>query len=107
TSLRDYQKWTQALWDGRLLSIEDAFKNLNYPIKKETGSAYGPGWFYFEAGEPAYFHSGSTCGFSTFVINMPESKTSIVYFSNIAGKSRPFQDMLKVLHNYGFSEADK
>jgi len=101
TSLNDYKKWTHALWKGTLLDLPTVLKRLNFSIKEVTGSYYGPGWFYFDKGNPALFHSGSTCGFSTYSINIPAQKTSIVYFSNIAGNSEPFKKILEVLKAEG------
>jgi len=69
------------------LDLPTALNRLKFSIKELNGSFYGPGWFYFDKGNPAFFHSGSTCGFSTYSINIPGQKTSIVYFSNIAGNS--------------------
>jgi CubicO group peptidase (beta-lactamase class C family) len=103
TSLDDYKKWTHALWKGTLLDMPSILKRLNFSIKEVTGSFYGPGWFYFDKGNPALFHSGSTCGFSTYSINIPEQKTSIVYFSNIAGNSEPFKKILEVLKKEGIN----
>jgi len=103
TSLNDYNKWTHALWNGTLLDIQTVLNRLNFSIKEVTGSFYGPGWFYFDKGNPALFHSGSTCGFSTYSINIPSQKTSIVYFSNIAGNSEPFKKILEVLKNEGIN----
>lgn len=98
TSLNDYSRWTHALWKGTLLNLPPVLARLNFPIRDVTGSYYGPGWFYFEQqGQPALFHSGSTCGFSTFSINIPGKQTSIVYFSNIAGNTFPFKKILEVL----------
>jgi hypothetical protein len=57
--------------------------------------------FYFDKGNPALFHSGSTCGFSTYSINIPGQKTSIVYFSNIAGNAEPFKKILEILNKAG------
>jgi CubicO group peptidase (beta-lactamase class C family) len=103
TSLDDYKKWTHALWKGTLLDLPSAFKRLNFSIKEVTGSFYGPGWFYFDKGNPALFHSGSTCGFSTYSVNIPGQKTSIVYFSNIAGNSETFKKILDVLKTEGIN----
>ena len=103
TSLIDYKKWTQALRKGILLDIPAILSRLNFSIREVTGSYYGPGWFYFDKGSPGLFHSGSTCGFSTFSINIPDQKTSIVYFSNIAGNSATFKKILDVLSSEGIS----
>lgn len=102
-SLNDYKKWTHRIWDNSLVNMPSVLSRLNISIKEVTGSFYGPGWFYFDKGIPALFHSGSTCGFSTYSINIPEQKTSIVYFSNIAGNSEPFKKILEVLNAEGVS----
>ncbi len=101
TSLNDYSKWTHALWNNTLLDLPSVLKRLNFPIKEVTGSYYGPGWFYFDKDQPSLFHSGSTCGFSTFSINIPGQKTSIVYYSNIANNPAPFKKILEVLSGEG------
>ncbi len=102
-SLNDYKKWTHSLWNNSLVDLSSALRQLNISIKDVTDSFYGPGWFYFGKGSPALFHSGSTCGFSTYSINIPGQKTSIVYFSNIAGNSEPFTKILNVLNTEGIS----
>ncbi|MFA6945249.1 MAG: serine hydrolase domain-containing protein [Pedobacter sp.] len=102
-SLNDYSKWTHSIWNNSLIDLPSVLSRLNFSIKEVTGSFYGPGWFYFNKGNPALFHSGSTCGFSTFSINIPEQKTSIVYFSNIAGNSESFKKILEVLAKEGIS----
>lgn len=101
TSLNDYSKWTHALWKGSLVDLPAVLARLNFPIKEVTGSYYGPGWFYFDKDQPSLFHSGSTCGFSTFSINIPGQKISIVYYSNIANNSAPFKQILEVLASEG------
>lgn len=103
TSLNDYKKWIQGIWNGTLIDLTPVLSRLNFSIKEHTGSYYGPGWFYFDKGSPALFHSGSTCGFSTFSINIPEHKTSIVYFSNIAGNTEPFRKILEILTQEGIN----
>ena len=100
-SLNDYKKWTHGIWNNTLVNMPSVLSQLNISIKEVTGSYYGPGWFYFDKGHPALFHSGSTCGFSTYSINIPEQKTSIVYFSNIAGNSEPFKKILELLNEAG------
>jgi CubicO group peptidase (beta-lactamase class C family) len=102
TSLNDYSKWTHALWKGTLVDLPAVLQRLNFSIKQVTGSYYGPGWFYFDKSQPSLFHSGSTCGFSTFSINVPAQKTSIVYYSNIANNSAPWKKILEILASEGF-----
>ena len=100
-SLNDYKKWTHALWSNTLIDMPSAISRIKIPIKEISSSYYGPGWFYFDKSYRAWFHSGSTCGFSTFSINIPENKTSIVFFSNIAGNSETFKKILDVLEQEG------
>lgn len=102
-SLNDYKKWTHALWKNTLIDMPSAISRIKIPIKEVSSSYYGPGWFYFDKGYQAWFHSGSTSGFSTFSINIPKKRTSIVYFSNIAGNSETFKKILKVLEDEGIS----
>jgi CubicO group peptidase (beta-lactamase class C family) len=101
TSLNEYKKWTHALWNNTLIDFPTLLKRLNSPIKEVTNSFYGPGWFYFDSVNPALFHSGSTSGFSTYTINIPNQKISIVYFSNIAGNSELFKKILELLKSKG------
>ncbi|MBM3402217.1 MAG: beta-lactamase family protein [Bacteroidetes bacterium] len=102
-SINDYKKWTHGIWNNSLINMSAILSRVNIPIKEVTGSYYGPGWFYFDKGTPALFHSGSTCGFSTYAINIPSRKISIVYFSNIAGNSEPFKKILNILKDDGIS----
>lgn len=105
TSLNDYRKWINSLRKSTLVDMKTATSKLNFSIRDSTNSYYGPGWFYFDKTSPSYFHSGSTCGFSTFSIQIPDHKTSIVYFSNIAGNAALFKDILEILSKEGISDA--
>jgi CubicO group peptidase (beta-lactamase class C family) len=107
TSLNDYRKWTHALWNNTLTDLTSVLTELNSPVSEVTGSSYGPGWFYFNRNEPSLFHSGSTCGFSTFSVNIPGTKTSIVFLSNIASNSAPFRKILEILATEGIADPAK
>lgn len=104
TSLNDYHKWIGGLFSNKLLDFKKASAELNYPIKASTGSFYNLGWFYFEDSQPGFFHSGSTSGFSTFSIILPNTKTSVVYFSNIADNSAAFRKVLDCLQSEGITD---
>jgi hypothetical protein len=65
------------------------------------GSYYAGGWFITGSAPLILFHSGSTCGFSNFVIQVPGHRWSIFYFSNLAGNSRPFRDIVRILEEEG------
>lgn len=99
TSLTDYQKWNDALTSGKLVNLPEQLKHVFHPIEGQTNGFYGLGWFFTQKnGEPqTYFHSGSTCGFSNCVLRIPEKKTLIVLFSNLADNHRPFADVLNIL----------
>jgi CubicO group peptidase (beta-lactamase class C family) len=97
TSLSDYSKWIKALQQNRLLRLADVMRRLRFPITGMTDSYYAAGWFE-SAGYPLFlFHSGSTCGFSNFVIQLPGDGLSIVYFSNIADNSASFQQIARII----------
>ena len=59
------------------------------------------GWFMTGSFPLILFHSGSTCGFSNFVIQLPGDEWSIFYFSNLADNSRPFPDIVRILQEEG------
>lgn len=102
TSLNDYQKWSMALRNNSLIDLRAALANVQQPIGEKPGSFYGDGWFYTQPESPILFHSGSTCGFSTFVIHVPDKRFQITFFSNIADQDKAFSDVLNVLKSAGF-----
>ncbi|WP_234736357.1 serine hydrolase domain-containing protein [Tellurirhabdus bombi] len=99
TSLIDYQKWCKALEDNTLLDLTAAFERISYPIENTEQASYGLGWFQYHPDENTaeYFHSGSTSGFSTFVVRVPAKKTTIVLFSNLADNTAPFEEVLTTI----------
>ncbi|MFC1724363.1 serine hydrolase domain-containing protein [candidate division KSB1 bacterium] len=86
TSVMDYYKWDQTLYTNKLVSLEtinEAFTpgKLNDGSTIETG--YGFGWFTGEVkGIKWVGHSGSTCGFRTYVLRIPEKKFTVVVLIN-------------------------
>ncbi|GAB3923541.1 serine hydrolase domain-containing protein [Larkinella terrae] len=98
-SLTDYKKWNDALTTNKLVNLPEALKRVFYPIEGQSNGFYGLGWFFTRTNGEAqtFFHSGSTCGFSNCVVRIPEKKTLIVLFSNLADNHRPFGDVLNVL----------
>jgi CubicO group peptidase (beta-lactamase class C family) len=101
TSLIDYSKWMRALQENRLLRLAPVLKRLRFPITGSTDSYYAAGWFIIEPSPTILFHSGSTCGFTSFVIQVPGDEWSIVYFSNLADNKRPFMDIIRILKEAG------
>jgi CubicO group peptidase (beta-lactamase class C family) len=108
TSLDDYTKWIRALQENKLVKLPAILKQLRFPIDpdKKDGrkNFYAAGWFYIGSAPVVLFHSGSTCGFSTYIIQIPGDEWSITYFSNLAENASPFADILKILKQNG--EAD-
>ena len=86
TSVMDYYKWDQSLYTKNIVSLEtiaEAFRSgiLNDGSGTETG--YGFGWFTGEIkGMKWVGHSGSTCGFRTYVIRIPEKKFTVLVLFN-------------------------
>ncbi|MDO6435147.1 serine hydrolase domain-containing protein [Flavitalea sp. BT771] len=101
TSLADYSRWMRALQQGRLVQLPAVLKRLRMPIAGMADSYYAGGWFMTGRSPLILFHSGSTCGFANFVIQVPGDEWSIVYFSNLAGNSGPFRDMVRILREEG------
>jgi CubicO group peptidase (beta-lactamase class C family) len=101
TSLADYSRWMRALQEGRLVRLPAVLKRLRMPIAGMADSYYAGGWFMTGTSPLILFHSGSTCGFANFVIQVPGDEWSIVYFSNLAGNSAPFRDMVRILREEG------
>jgi len=109
TSISDYSKWMKALQENKLIRLAPTLRRLRSPItgmpensKTDHGSDYyAGGWFMTGTSPLILFHSGSTCGFSNFVIQLPGDEWSIFYFSNIADNSKPFRDIVRILQEEG------
>lgn len=97
TSLTDYAKWSAALRNNTLIDLPAVLKRLNFRIAEVPDSYYNAGWFLENSDKTTFFHSGSTCGFSTFSIQIPEQQVSVVYFSNLAGNEQPFREIMEIL----------
>jgi CubicO group peptidase (beta-lactamase class C family) len=118
TSLSDYAKWIYALQHNTLLPFAATLRRLRFPIgdmphKSERSeaarpqgqtSAYAAGWFIQLDSPQLLFHSGSTCGFANFVIQLPGDAWSLVYFSNIADNTAPFKTILTILKDTGYPD---
>lgn len=106
TSLSDYSKWIRALQQNRFVRLADVMRRLRFPITGMRDSYYAAGWFETTEYPPLLFHSGSTCGFSNFVIQLPGDELSIVYFSNIADNSAPFQQIARIITESGLANIE-
>lgn len=101
TSISDYSKWIKALQDNRLIHLAPTLRRLRSPIAGMPESYYAGGWFMTGSSPLILFHSGSTCGFSNFVIQLPGDEWSIFYFSNLADNKGPFRDIIHILQEEG------
>lgn len=130
TSLTDYAKWLTALDHGKPLDLGPVLRELRLPTGEVPGGYYAAGWFDLPGtasgkipgsagaardtsgsrtaaaatdGE-VLFHSGSTCGFATFVIRVPAKDWSLVYFSNLADHTEPFVEILRIVQTQGIAD---
>jgi len=102
TSLSDYAKWTRALQKNQLINLPATLKRLRFPIAPNI--FYAAGWFEEPTPPTLLFHSGSTCGFSTFVIQFPADELGIVFFSNLADNQHPFETITHILKETNFAD---
>ena len=104
TSLSDYARWINALQHNTLIPLAPTLRRLRFPINDMPGRFYAAGWFINLASPQLLFHSGSTCGFANFVIQLPGDSWSLVYFSNIAENTTPFKTILTILKDTGYPD---
>ena len=104
TSLSDYAKWINALQNNTLIQLAPVLRRLRFPIARLKNRYYAAGWFLDDNDPRLLFHSGSTCGFANFVIQLPADRESIVFFSNLAGNSAPFKTILQILTASGYPD---
>jgi CubicO group peptidase (beta-lactamase class C family) len=105
TSLMDYSKWIRALQSGRLVPLPPMFRRLRFAITDTPGSYYyAAGWFIGGNSPVLLFHSGSTCGFANFVLQIPGDEWSITWFSNLADNTGPLTEILNILKRSGMGD---
>jgi CubicO group peptidase (beta-lactamase class C family) len=97
TSLKDYIKWIGAIEDNKFLDLGKVIRQIRFPINAVKDGFYGAGWFDLDDQPEVFFHSGSTCGFTNFVILLPKEGWSLIYFSNIADNDDTFKAILKIV----------
>ncbi|MBL7977010.1 MAG: beta-lactamase family protein [Bacteroidetes Order II. Incertae sedis bacterium] len=100
-SLNDYARWYSALLNNTPIPLKKVHETLFSVAGPQH--RYGAGWF-FDA--DMWFHSGSTCGFSTFVIAMPASGKLVAWFSNRADDHAAFRKIQTLLVKEGFLKED-
>jgi CubicO group peptidase (beta-lactamase class C family) len=104
TSLTDYRKWLIALQENRLIDLPAALQHLRFPIRNPPNTYYAAGWFINNQSPAILFHSGSTCGFATYIIRIPSEDWSVTYFSNLAENQKPFRQILRLLEAGGMPD---
>jgi CubicO group peptidase (beta-lactamase class C family) len=104
TSLADYRKWILALRQNRLINLPATLRRLQFPIENRPATYYAAGWFIGSQSPVTLFHSGSTCGFATYIIQIPADDWSITYFSNLADNQEPFRQILRLLKASGMPD---
>jgi CubicO group peptidase (beta-lactamase class C family) len=104
TSIKDYSKWTRSLQQNQLINLPATLKRLRFPITGNPNAYYAAGWFEEPTPPLLLFHSGSTCGFSNFVIQFPADELSIVFFSNLADNQKPFETITHILKETNFTD---
>ncbi len=102
TSLADYRKWLRALQQNRFINLPATLKSLRFPIAT-SDNFYAAGWFIRSQSPVILFHSGSTCGFTNYVIQIPGDDWSIFCFSNLADNGVPFRRIIRLLEDDGMT----
>lgn len=100
-SIDDYAIWYRALRNNSLIDLVWVHKTLFSMASDEH--KYGAGWFF---DDQVLFHSGTTCGFSNFVVAIPASGKLIAWFSNRANDHAAFGKIQRLLVEQGFFKQD-
>ncbi len=102
-SILDYYKWDKSLTNNQLLkleSIENAFSAWDENGKTEA-DGYGFGWKINTDNNLKYIeHGGSTAGFGTHVIRVPEQKLTALIFTNRNKTGNGLRTKCKALLSY-------
>ncbi len=104
TSINDYVKWIHALQQNKFVNLQEVMKRIRFRIKPEANNYYAAGWFETGLQEDVLFHSGSTCGFNNYIIEVPKRKLSVIYFSNLADNVKSFKAIAEVIKQSGLAE---
>ena len=86
SSVNDLRKWDEALKAGTLVSKKTMEEILAHQATVEEGKTwYGYGWFIGSIdGVPAYYHGGTTVGFRTFILRIPDTSLTVITLFNRA-----------------------
>ena len=100
TSVLDYYKWDRALYTDSILpqdKLKEAF--YNYDEKgKSNKDGYGFGWVVnYHNGIRILQHGGSSTGFGSHVIRIPEENISVAIFTNRNKKGQELANRAKAI----------
>jgi CubicO group peptidase (beta-lactamase class C family) len=104
TSISDYEKWLRSLQQNQLINLPATLKRLRFPIAGNPGNFYAAGWFETLGPPLLLFHSGSTCGFNNYIVQLPADELSIVFFSNLADNQKTFEAITQILKTTNFAD---
>ena len=83
SSLTDLAKWDRAICKGGLVSLPMMESIFRPHVNTEEGAAYGYGWFIGNwRGRKMVWHHGSTIGFRTAILRIPDLKLSVIVLAN-------------------------
>ena len=84
SSVDDLRKWDAALAAGSLVAAKTLKDILSHHATIEDGKTwYGYGWYIGSIdGVPAYYHGGSTVGFRTFILRIPDRSLTVILLFN-------------------------
>lgn len=85
SSVEDLRRWDAALYAEKLVSRRMLDEAFAAGIQAEKGVGYGFGWFVGKRGaDRALWHSGTTVGFRTHILRLPERKFTVIVLANRA-----------------------
>lgn len=100
SSVLDYFKWDQALYADKLLpqsELDNAFYNYD-ENGKSSESGYGYGWMVsYHKGIKILQHGGSSTGFGSHVIRIPDENISVAIFTNRNKRGQELPNRAKAL----------
>lgn len=103
TSLDDFERWSRLRRERLGLDFPASFPSCETSVPEIPDAHYGLGWFFLRPQKMplTLYHTGSTCGFSNIVVEIPEEQTLVVFFTNLAGHHQAFKPVLEVLEEAG------
>jgi CubicO group peptidase (beta-lactamase class C family) len=82
SSLNDLIPWVKALSESRILGsdVQQAAFSAQFPATDSL--SYGYGWFIVTKGPAMVYHTGSTRGFRTAIIRIPNHELTVILLTN-------------------------